>query len=56
MTIRVRMLSSVVIPTIKLKILKANHNTELLLKPYPVVVIPTIKLKILKANHNTWIL
>ncbi len=42
----------VVIPTIKLKILKANHNTAEQLAWILNVVIPTIKLKILKANHN----
>ena len=42
----------VVIPTIKLKILKANHNVRLALVYLLTVVIPTIKLKILKANHN----
>ena len=43
---------SVVIHSVKLKILKANHNLK---KPgylLPLVVIHSVKLKILKANHN----
>ena len=43
---------NVVIPTIKLKILKANHNLRSVAREGTCVVIPTIKLKILKANHN----
>ena len=43
----------VVIPTIKLKILKANHNPDRDNVIDLHVVIPTIKLKILKANHNS---
>ena len=43
---------SVVIHSIKLKILKANHNGVTPVRAYPIVVIHSIKLKILKANHN----
>ena len=43
---------SVVIHSVKLKILKANHN-KCVITPYvEAVVIHSVKLKILKANHN----
>ena len=44
---------SVVIHSVKLKILKANHNFVLLLLVIAIVVIHSVKLKILKANHNS---
>ena len=43
---------SVVIHSVKLKILKANHNFRILLLSKFRVVIHSVKLKILKANHN----
>ena len=43
---------SVVIHSVKLKILKANHNNESTWGYTPQVVIHSVKLKILKANHN----
>ena len=43
---------SVVIHSVKLKILKANHNYFLFPFGYSAVVIHSVKLKILKANHN----
>ena len=43
---------SVVIHSVKLKILKANHNSILLMLTTNLVVIHSVKLKILKANHN----
>ena len=43
---------SVVIHSVKLKILKANHNARHLTPAYIRVVIHSVKLKILKANHN----
>ena len=45
--------SPVVIHSVKLKILKANHNTVLVVRIMLIVVIHSVKLKILKANHNT---
>ena len=44
--------SFVVIHSVKLKILKANHNSNMTLKLNRIVVIHSVKLKILKANHN----
>ena len=43
---------SVVIHSVKLKILKANHNRNWLWLRQSCVVIHSVKLKILKANHN----
>ena len=43
---------SVVIHSVKLKILKANHNVKLPAFAQLQVVIHSVKLKILKANHN----
>ena len=43
---------SVVIHSVKLKILKANHNRVWKLLHLSRVVIHSVKLKILKANHN----
>ena len=43
---------SVVIHSVKLKILKANHNCKRDLQNLVKVVIHSVKLKILKANHN----
>ena len=43
---------SVVIHSVKLKILKANHNLTYSLTGCWAVVIHSVKLKILKANHN----
>ena len=43
---------SVVIHSVKLKILKANHNMETGGRCGSRVVIHSVKLKILKANHN----
>ena len=43
---------SVVIHSVKLKILKANHNLVIFVICYSLVVIHSVKLKILKANHN----
>ena len=43
---------SVVIHSVKLKILKANHNILCFLLNFVLVVIHSVKLKILKANHN----
>ena len=43
---------SVVIHSVKLKILKANHNSMMMLMLMRWVVIHSVKLKILKANHN----
>ena len=42
----------VVIHSVKLKILKANHNIVIILVYSLLVVIHSVKLKILKANHN----
>ena len=42
----------VVIHSVKLKILKANHNNKENDVFYYNVVIHSVKLKILKANHN----
>ena len=44
---------SVVIHSVKLKILKANHNREVVCASVCPVVIHSVKLKILKANHNS---
>ena len=43
---------SVVIHSVKLKILKANHNRADVYNELHSVVIHSVKLKILKANHN----
>ena len=43
----------VVIHSVKLKILKANHNSLKDAIAVGNVVIHSVKLKILKANHNT---
>ena len=43
----------VVIHSVKLKILKANHNIVRIALSFYVVVIHSVKLKILKANHNS---
>ncbi len=43
---------AVVIHSVKLKILKANHNTSMENRFKSLVVIHSVKLKILKANHN----
>ena len=43
---------SVVIHSVKLKILKANHNKIKEWIKFILVVIHSVKLKILKANHN----
>ena len=43
---------SVVIHSVKLKILKANHNKRAKTGRSKKVVIHSVKLKILKANHN----
>ena len=43
---------SVVIHSVKLKILKANHNRYGQVQKIAFVVIHSVKLKILKANHN----
>ena len=43
---------SVVIHSVKLKILKANHNSLEVYVLEKFVVIHSVKLKILKANHN----
>ena len=43
---------TVVIHSVKLKILKANHNAPAALFWLSSVVIHSVKLKILKANHN----
>ena len=43
---------SVVIHSVKLKILKANHNAWCSLRCCFFVDIHSVKLKILKANHN----
>ena len=43
---------SVVIHSVKLKILKANHNAIVIGLTLIMVVIHSVKLKILKANHN----
>ncbi len=43
---------SVVIHSVKLKILKANHNSRNDFRYSSCVVIHSVKLKILKANHN----
>ena len=43
---------SVVIHSVKLKILKANHNFATGTHYSSRVVIHSVKLKILKANHN----
>ena len=43
---------SVVIHSVKLKILKANHNYQNFSTLATKVVIHSVKLKILKANHN----
>ena len=44
----------VVVAGVKLKILKANHNTSKDLYLRMGVVVAGVKLKILKANHNIW--
>ena len=44
---------SVVIHSVKLKILKANHNMAALGQIGSLVVIHSVKLKILKANHSS---
>ena len=43
----------VVVAGVKLKILKANHNTEAPFSYVIGVVVAGVKLKILKANHNS---
>ena len=43
----------VVVAGVKLKILKANHNTRAVIRSPADVVVAGVKLKILKANHNT---
>ena len=45
--------STVVVAGVKLKILKANHNSVLFFHLLSRVVVAGVKLKILKANHNT---
>ena len=45
---------SVVIHSVKLKILKANHNDPSFGDKWGWVVIHSVKLKILKANHNLY--
>mgnify|MGYP007108740091 CR=1 FL=1 len=42
----------VVVAGVKLKILKANHNSGGSAASADVVVVAGVKLKILKANHN----
>ena len=42
----------VVVAGVKLKILKANHNTDGVAPTFGYVVVAGVKLKILKANHN----
>ena len=42
----------VVVAGVKLKILKANHNTRRTDEVTDAVVVAGVKLKILKANHN----
>ena len=44
----------VVVAGVKLKILKANHNTKAVVKHNASVVVAGVKLKILKANHNSF--
>ena len=44
--------TSVVVAGVKLKILKANHNSCSILLQLEIVVVAGVKLKILKANHN----
>ena len=44
---------SVVIHSVKLKILKANHNNIPVQLHDEMVVIHSVKLKILKANHSS---
>ncbi len=44
--------SEVVVAGVKLKILKANHNTFFRRSLAWLVVVAGVKLKILKANHN----
>ena len=48
-----KFMEGVVIHSVKLKILKANHNDILVFLLLIIVVIHSVKLKILKANHNT---
>ena len=43
----------VVVAGVKLKILKANHNSVSHRKKVLLVVVAGVKLKILKANHNS---
>ena len=43
---------TVVVAGVKLKILKANHNTFTQALKSSRVVVAGVKLKILKANHN----
>ena len=45
-------IADVVIHSVKLKILKANHNGNVRRRTGWHVVIHSVKLKILKANHN----
>ncbi len=42
----------VVVAGVKLKILKANHNSTAFKERLAIVVVAGVKLKILKANHN----
>ena len=42
----------VVVAGVKLKILKANHNSFISTPNLSVIVVAGVKLKILKANHN----
>ena len=46
------MIQVVVVAGVKLKILKANHNSQFHTKSKFAVVVAGVKLKILKANHN----
>ena len=43
---------TVVVAGVKLKILKANHNSNRAKDKLAAVVVAGVKLKILKANHN----
>ncbi len=45
----------VVVASVKLKILKANHNSEYDMADETTVVVASVKLKILKANHNYYV-
>ncbi len=47
------MRARVVVAGVKLKILKANHNSGALFIFILMVVVAGVKLKILKANHNS---